>query len=282
MTRGQRTDDSSGQPFADSAHRGLPHPHPPTAGAAQHVGRNRAGWNADSDAYQARHAATLAADGGMGWGVWQAPESQLHVLGEVAGRDILELGCGGAQWAIALAKASARPVGLDLSERQLAHARRLMRAAGIDVPLLQANAEALPLAAASFDIVFCDYGAMTFADPDRTVPEVARVLRPGGLFAFNTSSPILDLCWADDAERAGDCLVHDYFGMHRFDADDDKVSFQLPYSEWIRLFRSCGFEILDLIEPRPAPDATSSFRDDEQRAWSRRWPAECIWRLRRS
>lgn len=281
MTGDQQSNDSLAQPPAGPARRGQPHEHASTAGTTGHAGRNRVGWNAAAHAYQARHAMTLAADG-IGWGVWQIPESHLHVLGEVTGRDILELGCGGAQWSIALARAGARPVGLDLSERQLAHARTLTRAAGIDLPLLQADAEALPLAEASFDIVFCDYGAMTFADPDRTVPEVARVLRPGGLFAFNTSSPILDLCWPDDAERAGDRLVHDYFGMHQFDADDGKVSFQLPYSEWIHLFRSCGFTVLDLIEPRPASDATSSFRDDAQRAWSRRWPAECIWRLRHS
>jgi hypothetical protein len=79
---------------------------------------------------------------------------------------------------------------------------------------------------------------------------------------------------------AADRLVRDYFGMHRIDTVDEVV-FQLPYGEWIRLFRANGLEILDLIEPRPAPDAVSSYRDDEDRAWARRWPAECIWRLRR-
>jgi hypothetical protein len=67
----------------------------------------------------------------------------------------------------------------------------------------------------------------------------------------------------------------------RIDAVDEVV-FQLPYGKSIRLFRANGFEILDLIEPRPAPDAVSSYRDDEDRAWARRWPAECIWRLRRT
>jgi SAM-dependent methyltransferase len=247
-----------------------------------HVGRNRAAWNADADAYQARNAATLAAGGGMAWGVWQIPESRLGVLGEVGGRTILELGCGGAQWSVALARAGGRVIGLDLSERQLVHARQLVQATGVPVALVQASGEAVPLTDASVDIVVSDYGAMTFADPYRTVPEVARLLRPGGLFAFNTSSPLLDLCWADDAERAGDRLVRDYFGLHRLATDDGMVSFQLPYGEWIGLFRSNGLEILDLIELRPAPDAVSPYRDDQERAWSRRWPAECIWRLRRS
>jgi ubiquinone/menaquinone biosynthesis C-methylase UbiE len=49
----------------------------------------------------------------MGWGTWHQPESELQVLGEVAGRDLLELGCGSAQWSIALARADARPVVFD-------------------------------------------------------------------------------------------------------------------------------------------------------------------------
>jgi SAM-dependent methyltransferase len=253
---------------------------PVDGGVSGHEWRNRAAWNADADDYQARHGRDLAGDG-KAWGTWGLPESELQVLGDVAGCDVLELGCGAAQGSIDLARAGARPVGLDLSEGQLAHARRLLLQAGVQVPLVHASAEAVPLADASFDIVFCDHGAMNFADPYRTVPEVARLLRPGGLFAFCHLSPIVDLCWPDDAERASDRLVRDYFGMHRIDAVDEVV-FQLPYGEWIRLFRANGFEVLDLIEPRPAADAVSSYRDDAERDWARRWPAECIWRLRRT
>jgi SAM-dependent methyltransferase len=253
---------------------------PTDAGASGHERRNRAAWNADADDYQVRHGQQLAGDG-KAWGTWNLPESELGVLGEVAGRNVLELGCGAAQGSIQLARAGAWSVGLDLSERQLGHARRLLTQGDVHVPLVQASAEAVPLADASFDIVFCDHGAMNFADPYRTVPEVARLLRPGGLFAFCHLSPIADLCWPDTADRAGDRLVRDYFGMHRIDAEDEVV-FQLPYGEWIRLFCANGLEVLDLIEPRPAPDAVSSYRDDEDRAWARRWPAECIWRLRRT
>jgi SAM-dependent methyltransferase len=156
-----------------------------------------------------------------------------------------------------------------------------MAEAGVQLPLVHGSAEAVPLAGRSFDIVFCDHGAMSFADPYRTVPEVARLLRPGGLFAFSHTSPILELCWPLEAERAGDRLVNDYFGMHRI-VSDEEVAFQLPYGEWIRLFRAHGLEVLDLIEPRPAPDAVSSYRDDQERDWFRRWPAECIWRLRQT
>jgi SAM-dependent methyltransferase len=250
------------------------------AGLARHEIRNRASWNAFSDEYQERHGKQLEPSAGLRWGTYGIPEAELQVLGEVTGRDILELGCGAAQWSIALAKLGARPVGLDLSERQLEHARRLMAAAGVEFPLVHASAEAVPLPDASFDIVFCDHGAMTFADPYRTVPEAARLLRPGGLFAFNHHSPIEVICWPLDGEHVGDRLVLDYFGMHRID-DGEDFSFQLPYGQWIRLFRANGFAIEDLIEPRPSADAASTYRNAEEHAWARRWPAESIWRLRR-
>jgi SAM-dependent methyltransferase len=246
----------------------------------EHEARNRAMWDDYSDEYQAKHGDDLAASGGYAWGTTQIPESELRVLGDVAGREILEFGCGAAQWSIALARLGARPVGLDLSERQLQHARRLMAEAGVEFPLVHASAEAVPLADASFDVVFCDHGAMTFADPYRTVPEVARLLRTGGLFAFSHHSPIETICWPLDAEEVGEQLALDYFGMHRIDVDDE-VYFQLPYGEWIRLFRANGFAVEDLIEPQPGPDATSSYRSAASLAWAQRWPAEEIWLLRR-
>jgi SAM-dependent methyltransferase len=242
--------------------------------------RNRESWNADSATYQEDHGPQLALSGGAAWGVWQFPESELRVLGEVADKDVLEFGCGAAQWSIALAKLGARPVGLDLSERQLEHARRLMAEARVDFPLIHGSATAVPLPDASFDIVFCDHGAMSFADPYRTVPEAARLLRPGGLFAFSHGSPILDLCWPVKEDHATDRLVNDYFGMHSFD-DGDTISFNLPYGEWLRVFHANGFLVEDLIEPQPAAGATSSYRNADDLAWSRRWPAESIWRLRR-
>jgi len=247
----------------------------------KHAARNRAMWDGYSDEYQATHGGDLAASGGYAWGTTQIPEAELRVLGDVEGRDILEFGCGAAQWSIALARRGARPVGLDLSERQLEHARRLMTEAGVDFPLVHASAEDVPLPDASFDVVFCDHGAMSFADPYTTVPEAARLLRPGGLFAFSHHSPIETICWPLDAEEVGERLALDYFGMHLFD-DGEDVFFQLPYGEWIRLFRANGFVVEDLIEPRPGEDSVSSYRSPASLAWARRWPAEEIWRLRKT
>jgi hypothetical protein len=85
--------------------------------------RNRLHWDQKSDEYQAAHGDQLGRHQ-LAWGVWSISEDQLHVLGDVRAKDVLELGCGGAQWSIALEKRGARCVGLDNSARQLEHARR--------------------------------------------------------------------------------------------------------------------------------------------------------------
>ena len=245
-----------------------------------HAARSQQVWDSFSEEYQRSHGGQLAESAGNAWGTAQLPESEFQVLGDVADRDVLELGCGAAQWSIALARRGARVVGLDVSGRQLEHARRLMAEAGVEFRLVHASAEDVPLPDASFDIVFCDHGAMTFADPYLTVPEVARLLRPGGLFAFSHHSAFETVCWPLGAAEVGDRLVLDYFGMHAID-DGEETVFQLPYGEWIGLFRANGFVVEDLIEPRPPLGATSTYRSDEALAWARRWPAESLWRLRR-
>lgn len=212
--------------------------------------------------------------------MWQIPEGELKVLGDVAGKDVLELGCGAAQWSISLAKLGAQPVGLDLSPRQLEHAREAMATADVDFPLVEASAEDVPLDDASFDIVFCDHGAFNFADPMRLVPECARLLRPGGLLAFSMVTPVLDIFWDNEREAVDDRPRNNYFELRGFE-DDEAADFQLPYGEWIRLFRANGFVIEDLIELRPESDATTSY-DLVSVEWARRMPAEHIWKVRKA
>lgn len=244
--------------------------------------RNRAYWDRTSDEYQERHKEFIGRPEPR-WGIWQIPESELNVLGKVAGKDVLELGCGAAQWSILLAKQGARVVGLDNSERQLHHARKAREEAGLDFPLVHASAEDVPLPDESFDVVFCDHGAMSWADPFRTVPEVARLLRAGALLAFSTSSPFASVCWSGkDGEVIDATLKRDYFGLHRDEDDDEAVNYTLPYGEWIRLFRANGLVVDDLIEPRPAADATSTYWEESERDWAGRWPSESIWKARKA
>ncbi|MGH9026205.1 MAG: class I SAM-dependent methyltransferase [Acidimicrobiia bacterium] len=241
---------------------------------------NRAFWDADADGYQAAHGAHLAG-APAAWGAWRIPESELGVLGDVTGCDVLELGCGGGQWSTALVAAGVRAVGLDLSAGQLRHAHKHATRAGVDVPLVLASGERVPLRDASFDVVLSDHGAASFCDPERTLPEVARLLRPGGLFAFCGSTPLLAMTWDTERDRQTRELQRKYFGMRRLDFDEGTIDFVLPTGEWLRLFQRHGFTVEDLLELRAPKDGTTTYDDYVDYRWARRWPAEQIWKVRK-
>ena len=244
--------------------------------------QNRAFWDRHSDEYQQTHREHIGRSEPR-WGMWQLPESELQVLGDVAGKDILELGCGAAQWSILLAGLGARPVVVDNSERQLEHARDALAAAGLDFPLVHAPAETVPLPDASFDIVFADHGANRFADPYAWVPEAARLLRPGGHLVFLVNGTIMILCSPDEELPPGRELLRPYFGMHRFEWDGTGgIEFHLGYGEWISLLRENGFAVENLIEIQAPPEGEPHrFPGLPDREWARRWPSEEIWVARK-
>ena len=242
--------------------------------------RNRTMWDGYSDEYQQRHAGQLAA-APRAWGVWRIPDAELGAVGEVAGKDVLELGCGAAQWAIALAQDGARVVGLDNSPRQLDHAREGVAAAGVTVDLVLGSAEAVPLPDASFDVVLSDHGAMSWCDPERTVAEVARLLRPGGLLAFCLAGPLSYLCWDEATDEVLTELRISQFDLGRFPDKDGSVSYCLPHGEWIRLFAEHGLAVERLWEIQAPAGGETTYADFVPHEWARRWPAEDLWRVRK-
>lgn len=249
--------------------------------AQDHERHNRAFWDADADDYQSLHGEDLNVRA-RAWGAWRIPESALQVLGDaVDGREVLELGCGAGQWSIALAVDGARVVGLDQSLGQLKHASANRDAAGASVPFVAGSGEATPFADASFDIVFCDHGAMSFCDPRVTVPEVARLLRPNGLLAFCHATPLLYLTWDARRERQDTRLHRSYWELGRMHFGEGTIDFQVPHGEWIRILRDHGLIVEALIELRPPDDATTTYDDFVPDAWARRWPAEQIWKARK-
>jgi SAM-dependent methyltransferase len=248
-----------------------------------HVLRNRAAWD--------RRAADYAEAGLRNWeaalpswGIWHVPEEQLGVLPpDLAGRDSIELGCGTGYVSAWLARRGARPVGLDNSAAQLATARALQARFGLPFPLIHASAEQPPCADSSFDLVISEYGASIWCDPYAWIPEAARMLRPGGHLIFLVNAVQVVLTWPDqDDLPATDRLQRPYFGMHRFHwVGSDSVEFHLGHGDMIRLLRGCGFEVEDLIEIQPPPDATTR-HPIATLEWARQWPCEEIWKARKS
>jgi SAM-dependent methyltransferase len=240
--------------------------------------KNRAFWDADSDAYQAIHATDLDR-APEAWGAWRIPESELGVLGlgRIAGLDVLEFGCGAAQWSSALAARGARIRGLDQSIVQLGHARRRIDDGAHSVPLVCASGEAAPFADASFDVVFCDHGALSFCDPNVAVPECARLLRDGGRLVFCLTTPLVYLTYDAARDRQTRRLLSRWDPEWRFDAVEGTIDFVWSAGAWIRVFRRHGFDVDDLIELVPPKGATTTYTDFVPYKWARRWPAEQIW-----
>jgi SAM-dependent methyltransferase len=249
----------------------------------EYVQRNRVHWD-DRAASYLEPGRRLWSTDEMSWGIWQIPESDVHLLpDDVRGMDVIELGCGTAYVSAWLAKRGAKPVGIDNSPRQLDTARTFQKEFGIEFPLLLGNAETVPLPDASFDLAVSEYGAALWADPYRWIPEAARLLRPGGRLAFLSNAAMVILC-VPDLETDGpatDRLRRPYFGLYRTEwPDSDGVEFHLAHGDWIRLLRSNGFEIEDLVELRPPEDA-HTHHEWVTAEWARQWPSEEAWKARK-
>ncbi len=176
----------------------------------EHALINRQAWSRWAEDYRPE-GRDLWARNEPGWGTWAVPETELRVLPDVDGIDVLELGCGRAYWSAWLARRGARPVGPDQSPEQLESA-----------PLFQ-----LP--------------------QERPVGE--RLLRP-------------------------------LFSLHQLEwTDDPSISFGLPHSEWIRLFRETGFAIEALIDVQAPADGSPGRFDHLRLDWARQWPSEQIWKV---
>jgi SAM-dependent methyltransferase len=223
-----------------------------------------------------------AAAGELSWGVFGIPESEVGCLGDVAGLDVVELGCGTAYFSARLARRGARPVGVDPTPAQLATARRMQEATGVEFPLVEAPAESVPLPDASFDLALSEYGASLWADPARWIPEAARLLRSGGHLVFLTNSTLAYLCFPE-VGPVTEQLQRSQFDMDRIRWPGEQgIEYHLPHGGWIRLLRDNGFEIEALHELRPHATAVDhDYYDDITVDWASRWPAEEIWVARK-
>jgi SAM-dependent methyltransferase len=242
------------------------------------LARNRALWTVvnsqftDEDAYRAWAAEEIT------WGLFQVPERDLGVLGNVRGLDVIELGCGTAYLSGLLAREGARPVGLDVTPAQLATARRCQERFGLLFPLVEGNAEAVPFRNASFDLVVSEYGASVWCDPERWVAEAARLLRPGGRLVFLTNSVLATLCVPEEEGFAREHLVRPQRALNRVEWPGGGIEFHPSHGEWIRVLRANRFVVEALHELyAPADGETHEYYDIATAQWARQWPVEDLW-----
>ena len=252
----------------------------------EHVRANREAWD--------RYAVEFVEPGRknwetteVSWGIWGIPEAELQLLpgrrrrpgrrrARLRDRATSPRGSRGA--------APGRSASTT-RRRSSRRRERFQREFGLEFPLHLGNAETTPFDDASFDGAISEYGAALWADPYAWIPEAARILKPGGWLMFYTNSPLVILTIpdvGDDDVPAGTTLLRPYFGMHKSTwADDTSVEFHLPHGEWIRLLRTTGFEIEQLVELQAPLDATTTYTGIATAEWARQWPSEEAWFVRK-
>jgi SAM-dependent methyltransferase len=212
------------------------------------------------------------------WGIFAVPERALGVLGPVHGLDVVELACGTAYFSAWLARAGAKTVAVDLSHEQLTTARRLQAKVGPSFPLIQGDGERIPLAGGRYDLVVSEHGAAAWCDPERWLPEAARLLRPGGRLVFLTNSHLSALCVPATEGVAGERLLRGQREAYRVRWPGGGVEFHPSHGDWLRLLRGSGFAVVAMHEIyAPTESNDHAFYEIVSKDWATRWPAEELW-----
>ena len=245
--------------------------------SSDYLRQNVAHWTQANADYTDAQAERAWAQEEIAWGVWQIPESELNVVGDVDGLDVVELGCGTAYFSAWLARRGARVVGVDPTPAQLETARRMQQQTGLEFPLVEAPGEAVPLPDASFDLALSEYGASIWADPYKWIPEAARLLRAGGRLIFLRNSTFVSVCM--DLEGITERLVRPLRGMVKIEwPDTQEVEFHLPAGKLIDVLRESGFDVARMVELYAPEDAqTHEYYKWVTAEWAKQWPHEELW-----
>jgi len=219
------------------------------------------------------------------WGQWHQPDSEFGALADVAGKDVVELGCGTGYFGAVLKRLGARRVvGVDVTPAQLETARRMNEEFGLGLEFREENAEKTSLPDESFDLAVSEYGASIWCDTRKWIAEAARLLRPDGELVFMRGSTLRNLCVPDDEGPATDRLLFPQKGLYRIDwqaGDDAGTEFHPPTMEMLQILRENGFELLDFRELYAPEDAVDhAYYTQPSAEWAKKWPAEEIWRAR--
>lgn len=237
-----------------------------------------ASWDAVSAAYQERYQIPAAT---IHLGPMVPDIAELGIDLDVAGRRVLDFGCGGGQNAVACGLAGAATViGIDPSQRQLAAARSLARRAGVAVEFRDLSHACLDDLAGTIDIVLSVYAMQFVADIRAALARIAALVRIGGTLVLSVDHPVrLAGEWRDH-----EFVIEDYFagGWQSWPYDFPEAGLQVTMrrfrrttAEWVNAVLTAPFTLRRLCEPLP-PEVPDSFgrkskygTDDPRNVFSR-------------
>ncbi|MGI8492767.1 MAG: class I SAM-dependent methyltransferase [Acidimicrobiales bacterium] len=218
---------------------------------------NAAAWDRWAAAYQqgAQLPTTVAH-----YGPDIPDESSLRLLGDLKGKRVLELGCGGAQCSVAFVRAGATAIGVDFSSEQLAFARRLCEREDVKVELRQGDlADLAFLRADSIDLVFSAYAFGYVQDLDRVFRQVHRVLKVGAPLVFSLPHPAYDMI--DDDADPPLLIRRSYFDHSPIEyqwAGIDFTDYHHTFSELYMSLVRASYKVDLVLEPEPSPTGPRS------------------------
>ena len=225
-----------------------------------YTAQNRRAWN---EIAEVRHqkwpdAQFFAAGGSL------LEACVLEAAGDVRGLTLLHLQCATGEDTLSWTVVGARATGADISDAQIALARRKAADAGLDARFFAADVYALPveLQSATFDLVFTGGGALVWLpDIDRWAGVIAAALRPGGRLILHEEHPLASCLWIEDGKLV---LEDDYFargqpyfhtGWRHFAggevAQQTKAEFQWPLGDIVTALARAGLRI-ERLEEFPA------------------------------
>lgn len=192
----------------------------------------------------------------------------LELLDDLRDKQVLDLACGEGHLARSLAERTQGQIqllGVDASEKMISIAQAKSQELSHCLTFQQVDACHLdPLPADFFDVTVCNMALMDIQDYGQAIREVARTLKPTGLFVFSILHPCFmtpGSGWLrDDEDNITGWRVDDYFSSLAWEwtiktqMTRETYSFHRPLSDYVSALRQAGFVILDLREPRPSPE----------------------------
>ena len=189
--------------------------------------------------------------------------AMLHTIGEPAGLDILDAGCGEGYLSRILAKKGANATGIDSSTKLIEAARSQNLA---DVPSVSfdiGSVDDLPYPDSAFDLVVCNHLVNDLFDPSKPISEFARVLRSSGRLVILMLHPCFYNKHAERDQATNGMIASSYFDIRSVEQTFEvggltspaaNIAWFRPLEFYTEELRKSGFAITSLTEPHPSPE----------------------------
>jgi SAM-dependent methyltransferase len=206
-------------------------------------------WNSWADQFQEEYGGDEI-DVGIAWGPGAAEGDDLGLLGDLEGTKAIELGCGGAQFGIALSERGADVTGVDISAEQLAYARALADDRDQNIEFIETSVTDMPMIQdATYELAFSAWAFQWVADLDACFAEAYRILEDGGRFVFSVDHPYYKLLDPETPDFERSCFDVSPRRAYSDSLDAEMVIYRRPVSEVVNRLIDTGFTIEELREP---------------------------------